>query len=131
MRARSESGTANPIIDLTAVAAGVLFTFVLSGLVAAGAAVAIAYTALTETYLPIALYYLGFLTIVAGAAYGARRASRLGWLHGGFIGLAAVTAALLLSALAFPGGLTAGEVFRQAVLCFLAGCIGGIIGVNL
>ncbi len=131
MRARADMRTANPVLDLSAVGAGVVFTVACSVVVAAATAIAVRYTTLTETYLSIALYYLGLLTVVAGAAYGARRASRLGWLHGGFVGLVAATVAMLLSALGFPGGLATGDVFRQALLAFLAGCIGGIIGVNL
>lgn len=120
-----------PLFNLRAVLAGALASLVLSAALAAVTALSVYLTPLSEGYLSLALYYGGFLVILAGGIVSGRAASRLGWLHGGMAGFAAAAVALLLLGVFFPGGLLTGEVVRQAGLAFLAGAIGGMIGVNL
>lgn len=129
MSARSEPKAAG--FDPTAVVVGAAVAL-LAGLAVSVAMAAVVYfTTATEAGLEGALYYAGLLAIVLGGAVSARRARNLGWLHGGFVGILATTAALLLTAMLFPGSLTATEVTRQLILSFLAGCLGGVVGVNL
>lgn len=117
--------------EVRAVAAGTTAALALGAGLAALTALAIYFTALSEPYLSLGLYYAGFVVVLAGGAVAARRARRLGWLHGGMAGMSAACLAFVALALLFPGSLLPGEVARQAGLAFLAGAVGGILGVNL
>lgn len=130
MRTRDVIGSAGGL-DVKALVFGVSAAIITSVVVAALIASLMQFTSLTEEYLPIILHYLGLLVVLAGGAAAARRAMYQGWLHGGFAGLAMMSLVLLVTALAFPGSLESTEVARQATIAFLAGALGGVIGVNL
>lgn len=131
MRELSDSRYGTPLFNLRAVLVGTAAILVLGFGVAATAALLLYFTPLSEQYLFIAFYYVGFALVILGGAVASRAARRLGWLHGGLAGLTAATLAMLALALLSPGGLAAGEVFRQAGLAFVAGALGGVIAVNL
>lgn len=131
MRGLEDARKSPPLFNLRAVLAGALASLLGSAAVAAVTALLVYLTPLSEGYLSLALYYAGFLVILVGGVVSGRSARRLGWLHGGMAGFAAAATALLLLGVFFPGGLVTGEVVRQAALAFLAGAIGGMIGVNL
>lgn len=73
---------------------------------------------------------LNLFVIAAGGFYGGRRARRQGWLHGGLIGLVYV---LLVSWMLLPqfewAMLVSSVWLKEAVFSFLAGALGGILGV--
>lgn len=110
---------------------GTVVALVASLVLAAGLGAAVRWTSITDQHFDILLYYAGFLTLLAGAALAGRAADRRGWLHGGFVGLATMTVSLVLTALSMPVALTAADVSLQALLAFIVGCLGGVIGVNL
>lgn len=78
--------------------------------------------------------YLGafhYIAIALGGVLAARRARSFGWLHGGIVG---VLYTVLLAAL-FTEGFTFGTLLQTKGLLdllygFVAGVIGGILGVN-
>ncbi len=113
------------------VAAGLIFTICLTLVVSALLAIAIAWTTLTEMALSGPTYYIALVVVALGGAYGARRASSLGWVHGGLVGILYALVAGVLGGLIFPGGILAAEIGMRIAIAFLAGAIGGMIGVNL
>ncbi len=131
MRQSQEGAPAGHLFDPRAVAAGAATSLAASAAVALAAGLAVYFTALTETYLALALYYAGFLVVLVGGMVAARAARRLGWLHGGMAGAVTACLALVAVAVLFPGSLLPAEVARQAGLAFLTGAVGGVIGVNL
>ncbi len=131
MRELEESRHSPPLFNPRAVLAGAAVSLVASIAVAVVTALLIHLTALSEGFLSLVLYYAGFLVILAGGVASGRAAQRLGWFHGGMAGFAAAALALLLLGVFFPGGVATDEVMRQVSLAFLAGAIGGMIGVNL
>jgi len=73
---------------------------------------------------------LNLLAVAAGGLLAGRRAPRLGWLHGGLVGLVYV---LLVTGMLVPDGglgrLISSAGLAPAVYAFLAGTLGGMLGV--
>lgn len=130
MRESGDVRYAAPLFNLRAVMIGTVTALVASMAIVAVTALLMYFTPLSEQYLSIGLYYVGFGVVIFSGLVASRAARRLGWLHGGLAGMTAATLAMLLLALLFPGGLSTAEVFRQAALAFGAGAVGGVIGVN-
>lgn len=130
MRPRvAEISSREPGFNPRALITGTVFTLTAS-IITAGVVAALVYTtSVTETYLSLALYSMGLLTLALGGTVAARKAECLGWLHGGLTAL--ISATLILIGIAFASDVSADEVIRLALFAFLAGVIGGIIGVNL
>lgn len=118
-------------IDMRAVAVGTGFALAASLVAATVAACVVGLTAVTETYLPQVLYVTGLALVALGAAVGARQAGRLGWVHGGLVGLSSMAVAALLIGILYPGTTSLAELAGQGLLAFLTGCVGGVLGVNL
>lgn len=82
---------------------------------------------------PFPTYLAGFhyISIGLGGVLAARQARKLGWLHGGIVGMIYT---LILSFL-FTDGMSAGMLLQaewllSAVWGFVAGVVGGVLGVN-
>ncbi|MBE3589402.1 MAG: TIGR04086 family membrane protein [Firmicutes bacterium] len=114
-----------------AVAAGVACSFVLTLLASALLALAVYSTGLSDATAETAIFYTSVLCLAAGAAYGARRAEALGWLHGAAIGLVYVSLAVAAGLLAFQTDVSAFDLLRHLMLGLVAGVVGGVLGVNL
>lgn len=132
MRSRvADLNAREPGFNVGALITGTVFS-VLGSFATAGVVAVLVYaTSLTETYLSIALYSLGLLTLALGGAVAARKAECLGWLHGGLTSLISATLIMTGIAFGFASGVGADEVLRLALFAFLAGVIGGVIGINL
>lgn len=123
--------SAPPALDLAAVAAGVIAMFAITVAISAVLALTIYFTQVTEGHVSGLLYYAGLATVVVGGAVAGRRASSRGWLHGGAAGAAYVVISLLVGALLFPGSTLLAGLGSKLLLAFVAGALGGVIGVNL
>lgn len=120
-----------PGFQLGAVAAGVIVALVLTLAVSAGLAVLVNTAGLTESVAETAVFYAGVVCLAAGAAFGSRRASTRGWMHGAAVGVVYVVLALALSVLVFQGDVSGGELFSRLLLGLACGIVGGVAGVNL
>ncbi|MFO7310631.1 MAG: TIGR04086 family membrane protein [Bacillota bacterium] len=73
---------------------------------------------------------LNLLAVGAGGFAAGRRAHRLGWLHGGLVGVAYL---LLVSWMLSPGegigALATAAGLKTAAYGFMAGALGGVLGV--
>lgn len=81
--------------------------------------------------IPASLTAFHYISIGLGGVLAARSSKRLGWLHGGLVG---VVYTAVLSAL-FTDGISASSFMQpewllQALWGFVAGVAGGILGVN-
>ncbi len=82
-------------------------------------------------YLPFALMTVAFISVLLGGFKGGLAAGSAGWLHGGAVAAFYLFMVILLKILVFPA-----VSFGMATLVFagtvlLAGCTGGILGINL
>lgn len=126
---RERHGQVAPV-DWQAVVAGVLAAFALTVLVSAILALAIYFANLTESTVSGLLYGVGLVTVAAGGAVAGRRAGTRGWLHGGLVGLAYVLLSLLIGSLLFSGPALWADLVGKLFTAFVAGSLGGIVGVN-
>ena len=122
------SGDGGGGLQARAVAVGVICTFVLSLLVSGALALAVYVGALGEGQAGSLLFYGGLLSLVAGAAYGARQADSRGWAHGLLIGLVYVLVATAFGALFLPGGMV-GAFLPRPLLGLGVGAAGGVLGL--
>lgn len=132
-RARVEARSLSPApkLDLRAIAAGVLTTFLLTVLASAIMAVAIYWSDLTEAHVSGALFYVGLLAVAIGGAVASRRAGSFGWLHGGLAGFLYVFLSIVLGAVLFPGSQVLPAAAGKLALGALSGVVGGVAGINL
>ena len=114
-----------------AVLAGIVTAFAASLALSAVLAAVIYFTDVTETSIGGVLYYLGIVTVLLGGAVAGRAAPGRGWLHGGLAGLGYVVISLTLGSVLFPGSALLAGIATKLVLAFVAGAVGGIVGVNL
>lgn len=129
--ARQRQMMVRPPVDLGAIVAGVIVTFLLTLAVSALLAVGIYLTDMTEAHVTGALYYIGLVAVAIGGAAASRRAGTRGWLHGGITGLAYVGLSLAIGTLLFPGGAAMVGVPAKLLTGTAAGAIGGVAGINL
>lgn len=81
--------------------------------------------------LPSTLNAFHYISIALGGVLAARSAKRLGWLHGGLVGIVyTVALAFLFAEEMSLGALVETEFLLQALWGFLAGVAGGALGVN-
>jgi putative membrane protein (TIGR04086 family) len=117
--------------QVSALAAGVVAAFALS-LATAGAVALVVYTtAVSEQAASALLFATGLLSLTVAAAYGARLAGSLGWVHGLAIGVVYVLATMAVTPFLFPGVLTFAGALQRLALGAACGALGGVVGINL
>lgn len=114
-----------------AVISGLLVTILLALLLSAVVAVLIFFTELTEGTAAAVLYYLGLVCVTIGGAFAARRSRKMGWVHGGLVGLGYAILCVGLSYMITPGAFLLWDILRRVGAVIAVGVLGGIMGVNL
>ncbi len=76
--------------------------------------------------------WFGYISIAIGGMLAGKRSGRVGWLHGGLVGLIYFA----VSATLFQSGFSWGDVatsywLTRALWSFGAGALGGALGINL
>jgi len=108
---------------------GVLLAVVLSIILMALGGTIMYYTVFNERLVPVLGLAILFISIFAGGLISARKAGKLGWLHGLAVGLLFLALTVLFS-MFFPSGIFGFAVFKKVVVSAVAGCLGGIWGVG-
>ncbi len=126
----AERFQSNDSLNVKAILAGVVVTFLLTLLISGGLALTIYLTSITEGQVAMVLYYAGMFTLAVGGALAARWADSLGWLHGGLSGAVYVVLATLIGMFFFPGGYMLAQVAKRVLAGFFVGALGGIAGIN-
>lgn len=78
------------------------------------------------------LHWFSYVSIAIGGMLAGKRSQRVGWLHGGAVGLIYFVVASIL----FQGDFAWGDLLSTAWLArafwsFAAGALGGALGINL
>ncbi len=124
-RVKIENFISSPNVLGTALAYSIsLLVFVLSSLL-------FAYTPLPETVLPYLTYLTSIVSVLVGGIYAGGKTGHKGWKNGGIIGILYFVGLFLLSFFLGVQIVFGLQLFARAVLAFVIGAIGGIIGVNL
>lgn len=89
------------------------------------------FTNVTENIIPKAVTVLSAVSIVLGGVGVTRDIDRLGWLHGGLIGMLYVLILIALGLFINPNASYGISALIDVGMGFAVGVIAGIIGVNL
>lgn len=101
-------------------------TLVLSSLIS----IVVYFTSVSEQMVPLLVNVSGVIAIFAGGSLAGRRASCMGWIHGGLTGMAS-TVILYVGVSSFSAGIGLLLLLKQLACSFVIGGLGGAFGVNL
>lgn len=87
------------------------------------------YTLFNERLIPVIGLGILFLSVFFGGLISARKAGRLGWLHGLGVGLVFLFLTIIFN-MFVPGGIFGFAVFKKVVAALIGGSLGGIWGVG-
>lgn len=87
------------------------------------------YTVFNEKWVPVIGLSIVFSSVFLGGLISARRAGKMGWLHGLGVGMIFLVLTILFN-VALPGGIFGFAVFKKILASAAAGCLGGIWGVG-
>ena len=116
---------------LGSVVSGVLYAFVCTAMCAVVYAIFIASMPMTERTLPIVARVTVMLSAFLGGLAAGHKSDRVGWLHGGLVGLVYIVGITGLGRLTGSSDVTAAIVIQRLVVTIIVSAIGGIAGVNL
>lgn len=123
------SGGGAPGFRFIGVLQGVGFTFIVALACALFIGLAVAWTPTWDASDTL-LRVINLLAVAAGGFYAGRKVRRLGWLHGGLAGLLYVLLVSWMLGPEFGFAQLANTVWlREALFAFVAGTVGGVIGV--
>jgi len=87
------------------------------------------YTVFNDSLVPVIGLAIVFLSVFLGGLVSAKRAGKMGWLHGLGVGLIFLVLTVFFN-IALPGGIFGFAVFKKILASVAAGCLGGIWGVG-
>lgn len=116
-------------IHWAAILYGTLLSVISSILLMAAGGTVMYYTVLNERLIPVLGLAILFISIFLGGLMSARKAGKLGWLHGLGVGLLFLILTVLFNT-AVPGGIFGFSILKKVVASVVAGCLGGIWGVG-
>lgn len=90
----------------------------------------LAYTNMTEKIITPVIISVSSISILLGSIISSRRIRKQGIINGGFVGLIYIVTIYLLSSIVQKDFGVNTYSFIMIIACVLAGCLGGIIGVN-
>jgi len=86
-------------------------------------------TGLKEEALPVYVHFIHGVSVFVGGFAAARRSANKGWYRGGMLGLCYGLAVSLTAWLGFDAVWSL-ETLAFLVICFAAGALGGMLGIN-
>lgn len=93
-------------------------------------ALLLAYTNMPESIITPVIIGVSSISIIIGSIMSSRKIKKQGLINGGFVGLIYITTIYLLSSIIQKDFGVNTYSIVMIVACALAGCLGGIIGVN-
>ncbi len=110
---------------------GVFIAYIITMVIFLIFAVLITYTDFPENSIPTVVVATTILSIMAGGAWVARKASNKGWLNGSVLGLTYMIILYIISAIALTGFAFDRYVIYMLFMGFFTGAFGGITGINI
>lgn len=118
-------------LQLSAILRGLIGSFII--LIAASLILGILFSIMDTLVEEVAnriLLVLNYAAIFGGGIYTARKTCTKGWLNGGLVGLLYMVVVLTLGS-QYAENVTFLEILLRVLSGFIAGAIGGVLGVNL
>lgn len=116
-------------VNWTAIFYGTMLAIISSVILMAIGGTVMFYTVFNEQLVPVIGLGILFLSVFTGGLISARKAGKLGWLHGLGVGLVFLLLTILFNFF-IPGGIFGFAVFKKIVASVIGGCLGGIWGVG-
>lgn len=124
----STAGT-QPSFNWSAILFGSILAVICTIILLAIGGTVLYYTVFNEQIVPVLGLGILSVSVFVGGLASAKKAGRLGWLHGLTVGVLFLLITILFS-MAVPGGVFGFAVFKKVVASVVAGCLGGIWGVG-
>lgn len=116
-------------INWTAIFFGTMLAIITTIILMAIGGTVMYYTVFNEKLVPVLGLGILFLSVFAGGLTSARKAGKMGWMHGLAVGLVFLFLTILFNFF-LPGGIFGFAVFKKVVASIIGGCLGGIWGVG-
>lgn len=116
-------------VNWTAIFYGTMLAIIATIIMMAIGGTVMFYTVFNERLIPVIGLGILFLSVFAGGLISARKAGKLGWLHGLGVGLVFLFLTILFNFFV-PGGIFGFAVFKKVVAALIGGSLGGIWGVG-
>lgn len=89
------------------------------------------YTNIDDKHLQTFVFGIVMLSVLIGATVLARKMKKRGLIYGGIFGIMYCLILYVISAIAYTGIFFSNTLLIYLLISFLAGIVGGIIGVNI
>ena len=90
-----------------------------------------AYTSINDRYLNMFVFGIVALSVFIGSTLSLKKIKKKGFLFGALFGIIFLALIYLFTVIAYKGFFFTNTLGIYALICSLAGVLGGIIGVNL
>lgn len=90
-----------------------------------------AYTSINDRYLNMFVFGIVALSVFIGSTLSLKKIKKKGFLYGALFGIIFLALIYLFTVIAYKGIFFTNTLGIYALICSLAGVLGGIIGVNL
>lgn len=116
-------------VNWTAILYGTILAIISSVLFMAIGGTVMYYTVFNDQLVPVLGLAILFISIFLGGLISARKAGKLGWMHGLAVGILFLVLTVFFN-MVFPGGIFGFAVVKKIIASIVAGCLGGIWGVG-
>ncbi len=116
-------------VNWTAIFYGTMLAIIATIILMAIGGTVMYYTVFNDRMIPVIGLGILFFSVFSGGLISARKAGRLGWLHGLGVGLVFLLLTIIFN-IFVPGGIFGFAVFKKVVAALIGGSLGGIWGVG-
>jgi putative membrane protein (TIGR04086 family) len=131
MRIKNIRDSKDNINRVLIIGKGTIMAIIISIILLAIYGVILAYTALSESTMPIFVTAITIISITASAIYVSAKVDSKGWLNGAIAGLIYMVVLFLISLLFKTGTVIEKGIIVKIFIGFLVGGLAGMIGINL
>ena len=127
----NESSSTYNTLNFTYILLGVVLGYCISLVAFIASSIIFRFTETPLAILPYFTYLTSLASIIVGGLYTSRQVGRQGWLNGGICGVIYLFGLMLLSFILGVEVVIGFDLVTRFFLAFVAGAVGGILGVNM
>ena len=118
-------------LQFRSVIKGIIWSLIITILLGLIISLILHFTALSENLLSSFSTFIFFISMFLGATIGARTAGSKGLIHGLYISISYFVLLIIIGLIWDPSGFSLFNLGKKFVFSFIAGALGGIIGIGL
>ena len=119
------------MVNIKNYAISLLISFLITIIGISLSSVIFAYTSINDRHLQTFVFGIILFSVLVGAMILSRKIKQKGLIFGGIFGIIYCLIIYLSSAIAYTGFFVSNTLLIYLLISFLAGVVGGIIGVNI